>query len=161
MLLYSVLKFDLVIFLSIINFGESTKCLLKWILIWQRCAKRNVEHDAAISRYYERLATVQARGSQASHQVLRDVLREVQVDRVPRTLLKEWATHTFPSATDYWTFRKNVGIPMKFLLENISSPTYIWEIVCWGRILVQVTIYRRLLIGQDGHLDQSEAYDIL
>ena len=25
---------------------------------------------------------------------------------------------------------------------------------------VQVTIYRRLLIGRDGHLDQSEAYDI-
>ena len=30
----------------------------------------------------------------------------------------------------------------------------------WGRILVQVTIYRRLLICRDGHLDQSEAYDI-
>ena len=29
-----------------------------------------------------------------------------------------------------------------------------------ARILVQVTIYRRLLIGRDGHLDQSEAYDI-
>ena len=28
------------------------------------------------------------------------------------------------------------------------------------RILVQVTIYRRFLIGRDGHLDQSEAYDI-
>ena len=28
------------------------------------------------------------------------------------------------------------------------------------RILVQVTIYRRLRIGRDGHLDQSEAYDI-
>ena len=28
------------------------------------------------------------------------------------------------------------------------------------RILVQVTIYRRLLIGRDDHLDQSEAYDI-
>ena len=28
------------------------------------------------------------------------------------------------------------------------------------RILVQVTIYRKLLIGRDGHLDQSEAYDI-
>ena len=27
----------------------------------------------------------------------------------------------------------------------------------WARILV--TIYRRLLIGRDGHLDQSEAYD--
>ena len=29
-----------------------------------------------------------------------------------------------------------------------------------ARILVQATIYRRLLIGRDGHLDQSEAYDI-
>ena len=29
-----------------------------------------------------------------------------------------------------------------------------------ARILVQVTIYRRLLIGRDGHLDQSETYDI-
>ena len=28
-----------------------------------------------------------------------------------------------------------------------------------ARILVQVTIYRRLRIGRDGHLDQSEAYD--
>ena len=30
----------------------------------------------------------------------------------------------------------------------------------WARILVLVTIYRRLLIGRNGHLDQSEAYDI-
>ena len=29
-----------------------------------------------------------------------------------------------------------------------------------ARIIVQVTIYHRLLIGRDGHLDQSEAYDI-
>ena len=29
-----------------------------------------------------------------------------------------------------------------------------------ARILIQVTIYRRLRIGRDGHLDQSEAYDI-
>ena len=30
----------------------------------------------------------------------------------------------------------------------------------WARILVQVTIYRRLQIGRDGHLDQTESYDI-
>ena len=30
-----------------------------------------------------------------------------------------------------------------------------------ARILVQVTIYRRLRIGGDVHLDQSETYDIL
>ena len=29
-----------------------------------------------------------------------------------------------------------------------------------ARILVQVTIYRRLRIGRDGHLAQSDAYDI-
>ena len=31
---------------------------------------------------------------------------------------------------------------------------------CWVCILVQVPIYRRHRIGRDGHLDQSEAYDI-
>ena len=39
-------------------------------------------------------------------QVLREILREVQASMVPRTMLKEWAMTTFPSATDYWTFRK-------------------------------------------------------
>lgn len=34
-----------------------------------RCYKRAVEHDNPIAKYYERLATVQARGAQASHQV--------------------------------------------------------------------------------------------
>ena len=32
--------------------------------------------------------------------------------------------------------------------------------VNWARILVHVMIYRRLLIGRDDNLDQSEAYDI-
>ena len=33
-------------------------------------------------------------------------------------------------------------------------------LIHWARILVQVTIYRRLLIARDGHLDQLKAYDI-
>lgn len=70
------------------------------------CNVHNVEHDAPVARYYERLAAVQARGSQASHQVLRDILKEVQTNMVPRTLLRDWAAQTFQSATDYWTFRK-------------------------------------------------------
>ena len=41
--------------------------------------------------------------------MLRDILKEVQINMVPRGLLKEWATHTFPNATDYWAFRKNVS----------------------------------------------------
>ena len=35
-----------------------------------------------------------------------------------------------------------------------------YMVMLMPRILVQVTIYRRLRIGRDGHLDQSEAYDI-
>lgn len=31
-----------------------------------RCVKRNIEHDMPIAKYYERLATIQARGSQVS-----------------------------------------------------------------------------------------------
>lgn len=59
-------------------------------------------------RYYERLADVQARGSQTTHNVLRDILREVQSSMVPKTLLKDWAARNFRSATDYWQFRKMV-----------------------------------------------------
>jgi hypothetical protein len=51
----------------------------------------------------------QARGSQASHQVLRDILKEVQCNMVPRSMLRDWAVRTFPAATDYWMFRKTVS----------------------------------------------------
>ncbi|ESP00831.1 hypothetical protein LOTGIDRAFT_140419, partial [Lottia gigantea] len=78
-----------------------------------RC--RATEHDAPIARYYERLATVQARGSQASHQVLRDVLKDVQNNMVPKGLFKEWALHTFLNATDYWTFRKTMTIQLALM----------------------------------------------
>ena len=43
--------------------------------------------------------------------------------------------------------------------NNSSSSVVDWFCLR-ARILIQVTIYRRLLIGRDGHLDQSEAYDI-
>ncbi|KAL3832377.1 hypothetical protein ACJMK2_024027 [Sinanodonta woodiana] len=81
----------------------------------QRCSKRGIEHDAPIARYYERLATVQARGSQASHQVLRDILKEVQNNMVPRGLLKEWALHTFLDSTDYWIFRKTFTVQLALM----------------------------------------------
>ena len=42
----------------------------------------------------------------------------------------------------------------------IHSGNMFFELITRAGILVQVTIYRRLLIGRDGHLDQSEAYDI-
>lgn len=74
----------------------------------QSCAKLNTEHDAPIAKYYERLAEVQARGSQTTHVVLKDILRDVQASMIPKTMLKEWATKNFKSATDYWTFRKMV-----------------------------------------------------
>ena len=74
----------------------------------QRNQRRNIEHDQPIAKYYDRLANVQARGSQASHQVLRDILKDIQTNMIPVSLIKEWAAQTFPSATDLWTFRKQV-----------------------------------------------------
>ena len=54
-----------------------------------------------------------------------------------------------------------------FSLSLLSPPVYLpftfegpYMRLYWARILVQVTINRRLLIGRDGHLDQSEAYDL-
>nr|XP_018666778.1 transformation/transcription domain-associated protein isoform X1 [Ciona intestinalis]XP_018666779.1 transformation/transcription domain-associated protein isoform X2 [Ciona intestinalis] len=80
-----------------------------------RCVKKSVEHDLPIGKYYERLTSVQARGLQVSHHVLRDILRDVQTDMVPRTTLKEWAVNAFPDATDYWTFRKSFSLHLALL----------------------------------------------
>lgn len=74
------------------------------------CKKLAIEHDAPIHYYYERLAAVQTRGIKASHQVYRDILKGVQTMMVPKKVLKNWALTTFPSATDYWQFRKMVTI---------------------------------------------------
>lgn len=49
------------------------------------------------------------------YQVLRDILKEVQGNMVPRSMLKEWALHTFPNATDYWTFRKMFTIQLALI----------------------------------------------
>jgi transformation/transcription domain-associated protein len=69
-------------------------------------SKISGEYDAPIARYYERLAEIQLRGAQTTHVTLRDIFKEIQVKMIPKTVLKEWATKTFASATDYWTFRK-------------------------------------------------------
>jgi transformation/transcription domain-associated protein len=42
-----------------------------------RCLKRGIDHDNPIAKFYERLATVQARGSQASHQVSLRIMKVV------------------------------------------------------------------------------------
>lgn len=76
-----------------------------------------MESDAPIALYYERLASVQSRGCQVTHQVLRDILKEVQLTLVPEVLLKEWAQYTYQDPSDYWTFRKQV-------LKHLS-PSYV------------------------------------
>ena len=82
------------------------------------CAKKGLDHDNPIARYYEKLGSVQARGAQAGHPVLRDILREVQTTMVPKTLLKDWAASTFASATDFWTFRKVFTLQVLEALER-------------------------------------------
>lgn len=44
--------------------------------------------------------------------MLRDVLKDIQKDVVPVTLLKEWAAATYPSATDLWAFRKQFTLQL-------------------------------------------------
>nr|ANJ04666.1 transformation/transcription domain-associated protein [Nilaparvata lugens] len=76
------------------------------------CSNLGIDHEAPISRYYERLATVQARGQQAGHQVLKDILKDIQNTMIPRTMFRDWAVKTYPSATDYWTFRKMLTLQL-------------------------------------------------
>lgn len=79
------------------------------LVFQQRCGHKHIESDSPIALYYDRLAAVQSRGLQVTHQVLRDILREVQGTMVPEYMLKEWAQYTYADPTDYWTFRKQVN----------------------------------------------------
>eukprot|EP00794_Sanderia_malayensis_P003407 gene3407-3897_t len=72
----------------------------------ERCQKKRIDSEAAITHYYDRLGSLQASGFSTNHQVLRDILKEVQLNLIPETLVKEWACYTYPNATDFWTFRK-------------------------------------------------------
>ena len=51
-------------------------------------------------------------------------------------------------------------VPLFVTFTLFADDTQVIFIYIRGRILVHVTIYRKFLIGRDGHLDQSEAYDI-
>ena len=60
-------------------------------------------------------------------------------------------------------------VPVSGQRFKFAGPAFVERPVCIyrprhanvpARILVQVTIHRRLLIGRDGRLDQSEAYDV-
>ncbi|XP_055838887.1 transcription-associated protein 1 isoform X2 [Episyrphus balteatus] len=83
------------------------------------CSKLGIEHETPIVRYYDRLAEVQARGTQTTHTVLRDILREVQATMVPKTMLMNWAVRNFQSPTHYWQFRKmfTLQLSLAFLCE--------------------------------------------
>lgn len=70
------------------------------------CSSLNIQPDAPITRYYERLSEIQQRGAQTSHVTLSDIFKDIQTNIIPKTVLKEWASKAFSSATDYWTFRK-------------------------------------------------------
>ena len=44
---------------------------------------------------------------------------------------------------------------------SVNKPRLIRARVSLGRIHVQVTIYRRLQVGRDVYVDQSDAYHIM
>lgn len=72
----------------------------------KHCSKIGIDHNSAISHYYDRLVQIQKRGHQANHLILRDIFNDIQENLIPKTIFKDWAIETFDSSTDFWTFRK-------------------------------------------------------
>lgn len=80
----------------------------------QHSIQKASELDAPIAKYYDRLTSVQKKGSQTTPaiSVLRDIVADIQNSLAPRTLLKEWAVKTFNSAPDFWHFRKQFTLQL-------------------------------------------------
>ncbi|XP_065834052.1 transformation/transcription domain-associated protein-like isoform X2 [Oscarella lobularis] len=90
--------------MRLVEDNPSSICLLD--VYKQYCKQHDLEPDAPVTRFYERLAAAQARGGQVSQAVLRDTFKEVQSNMIPSTVLKNWAVSTYQDATYYWAFRK-------------------------------------------------------
>jgi transformation/transcription domain-associated protein len=76
-------------------------------ILKEHCSNNNIDFNAPVARYYERLEEIQQRGAQTTHLTLRDIFREIQRKMIPKTVFKDWAVKTYQSATDYWTFRRS------------------------------------------------------
>ncbi|XP_070134948.1 transcription-associated protein 1 isoform X3 [Drosophila bipectinata] len=89
------------------------------------CQKMQLDYDTPVVKYYERLSEVQARGTQTTHSILRDIFTEIQRKMVPKTLLKLWALNTFFAATDFWHFRKilTLQLALAYLCEHALNLT--------------------------------------
>ncbi|XP_076255473.1 transcription-associated protein 1-like [Rhynchophorus ferrugineus] len=63
-------------------------------------------YDEPIQYYYEQLAAVQSTHIKLDNEIYYGIFKNIQNKMIPRTVLKKWVTEIFPSATDYWHFRK-------------------------------------------------------
>ena len=118
----------------------------------QTIVLKKVRCEYSIS--WTRLSSTLCSCSLSLLQVLRDILKEVQGNMVPRSMLREWALHTFPNATDYWTFRKMFTIQLaliglaEFMLHlNRLNPEML-QIAQVGNTKVQMYMSKkRTLLG--------------
>ncbi len=91
---------------------QGIKCILCLASAVQLSAPKIQNLTAAISHSFHTSKKFEKGFLISIIQVLREILKEVQMSMVPRMLLKEWAAATFKSATDYWTFRKMFTLQM-------------------------------------------------
>ncbi|XP_046847243.1 transformation/transcription domain-associated protein-like isoform X2 [Xenia sp. Carnegie-2017] len=121
---------------------------------------QDIDEDTAVALYYEKLAAVQAKGEQSTHQVLRDIFKEIQSTIAPEVILKEWAERTYRQAMDYWTFRKQFTAQLALLqfaeftlhLSKLS-PEMLQIIRDNGRL--NVTYYKFEIDESKGELDAN------
>lgn len=140
---------------------EDNPCSLSLLDIYkQKCQARSIEYDTPIAKYYEKLASVQQRGTPSSHQILKDILRDIQQTQVPKTLLKEWAESTYADPTDFWTFRKQFSIQLalcgfiEFVLHLTRlSPDMIYIHQDSG--FINAAYYKFDVSDASGELDQT------
>jgi len=80
-----------------------------------RCLRNKWEFDAPLKYYYERLQELQDRGEDITDEKYKNIMKHIQIYKLPRNMLVHWARTTFVDATDYWTFRKSFTLHLALL----------------------------------------------
>ena len=98
----------------------------------QYLLQNGLDSDHHILQYYEKLSQAQSRGEPLSVQILQNIFTQIQNSSIPATILKDWAEKTFLTATDLWTFRKQLTNHLSLcgLLEFILHLTRLDPDMC-------------------------------
>ncbi|EDV27262.1 uncharacterized protein TRIADDRAFT_23101 [Trichoplax adhaerens] len=85
---------------------DNTSIISLYDIYKRYCGNIKQDPSLPVIHYYESIASIQNKCQAVKSTDLKQIMQEIQNECIPVRVFKSWAIKTYPSATDYWMFRK-------------------------------------------------------